>query len=258
MVQTIPLDPEPIHQHASEILACRQPSDETESRLALERLHQPVERVLDGRLAEVAQARTAARDGEQVRRVEPDPLPAGSVEDARAAQHETEPRAVPQPCRAKHLASPHPAKPLWCRHDSIRCAAPATRRLAALAAIGYKAIGLHEVMVVSGRAARLRHGTALLPRRSDRAGVGPGIVPGTLLAPRARRFLPVRGLQALRHPGLALRVSDRSPAVLEARLDLARRAGRDADHADRYPRRGRARSVDAAGRGGPSAELTSA
>src|SRR5262249_7101102 len=93
----------------------------------------------------------------------------------------------------------------------------------------------HEVTVVSSLAARLRHRTALLPRRSDRCGVGPGVVPRTLLAPRARRLLPVRDLQALRHRGLALRVPDRTSAVRETRLDLARRAGRDADHTDRYP-----------------------
>jgi hypothetical protein len=85
MTLAIPLDPEPVHQHASEILACRQPSDEAQSCLALERLHQPVERVLKGRLAEVAQARAAARNREQVSGVEPDPLPAGSIEDTRAA-----------------------------------------------------------------------------------------------------------------------------------------------------------------------------
>src|SRR5262249_58949215 len=102
--------------------------------------------------------------------------------------------------------------------------------------------------------ARVWHGLALLPRRSDRAGGGPGIVPGSLLAPRARRVLPLHGLQALRRPGLALRVPDRASAVLEARQDLARRAGSDADHADRYPRRGRSQGPDAAGPGEPARE----
>src|SRR5262249_7503014 len=120
--------------------------------------------------------------------------------------------------------------------------------------IGYKTTTPHDVTVVSSRAARLRHGTALLPRRSDRVGGGPGIVPGTLLAPRARRVLPLHGLQALRRPGLALPVPDRASAVLEARQDLARRAGSDADHADRYPRRGRSQGLDAAGPGEPARE----
>src|SRR5262249_7429452 len=85
MTLAIPLDPEPVHQHASEILACRESSDEAESCLAFERLYHPVERILDGRLAEVAQARAAARNREQVGGSAPDPLPPGSIEDPRPA-----------------------------------------------------------------------------------------------------------------------------------------------------------------------------
>src|SRR5262249_57941944 len=46
MTLAVPLDPEPVHQHASEILACRESSDEAESCLAFDRLYQPGEPIL--------------------------------------------------------------------------------------------------------------------------------------------------------------------------------------------------------------------